>query len=76
MKVVGNGVNYLPTKFQLNQSTVACEITKISLIAQMPYFTGSFLFSLRFHILTLKMHELDVDVFIENVGLYLSFETP
>ena len=76
MNVVENWVNYLPAKFQLNRSTVACEMTKIPLTAQMPCLTDSFLFSLKFQILTLKMKELGVEIFIGNLGLYLSFEMP
>ena len=63
-------------KFHLNRSTVTCELTKIPLIAQMSCLTDSFLFSLRLHILTLKMYELGVDVFIRNIALYLRFKTP
>ena len=75
MPVVGNGVNYLPKKFQLNRSTVACEMTKIRLTAQRTVLGTVFCFPLRCHILILKMQELDVNVFIRNVVLCLSFET-
>ena len=34
MKVVANGVKYLRSKFQLNLSTVACEMIKIPLTAK------------------------------------------
>ena len=48
MKVLGNDVLYLPVKFQLDRSTVACKMTEIPLTAHKPCFADSFLFSLRF----------------------------
>ena len=75
MKVVGNGVIYMHVKYQFNQSTVTCEMIELPLTAKCPFCTGSVLFSLRLHILTMKMNELAVDVFIRLVGLCLRFET-
>ena len=65
----------MSVKFQFNRSTVTCEMTELPLTTKCPFCVGSVLFSLRLHILTLKMNEWAIDVFIRLVGLCLSFET-
>ena len=45
MKVVGNEILEMPTKFQLNLMTVSCEMTKIPLTTKWP----NSLAVLRFH---------------------------
>ena len=70
-------ITFLPYKFQINWINISNDMARALLTAEKTLiFLICFSCGSSCPFLAVKMRELGVDIFIGNVGLCLSFETP